>query len=187
MQDRPTKTSPNLFTPIEIGPLELPNRIVMAPLTRSRAGEGNVPTSLSALYYAQRASAGSSSPKLARSCRRVRAISPHLESTAPSKSRGGNALRERCMPAAEGWCCNSGMSGAYRINPSSLEARCRSLHRRSSPRDKRSRQRASNRFRNRARSSSPRSPPLSPNMRTRRGTRCTQDSMVSRCTEPTAI
>ena len=58
MQDRPTKTKPNLFTPIEIGPLELPNRIVMAPLTRSRAGAGNVPTSLSALYYAQRASAG---------------------------------------------------------------------------------------------------------------------------------
>ena len=58
MQDRPTKTKPNLFTPVEIGPLELPNRIVMAPLTRSRAGAGNVPTSLSALYYAQRASAG---------------------------------------------------------------------------------------------------------------------------------
>ena len=34
------------------------NRIVMAPLTRSRAGPGNVPTQLSALYYAQRASAG---------------------------------------------------------------------------------------------------------------------------------
>lgn len=58
MQDRPTKTKLNLFTPIEIGPVELPNRIVMAPLTRSRAGKGNVPTSLSALYYAQRASAG---------------------------------------------------------------------------------------------------------------------------------
>ena len=52
MQDRPTKTKPNLFTPIEIGPLELPNRIVMAQLTRSRAGAGNVPTSLSALCYA---------------------------------------------------------------------------------------------------------------------------------------
>jgi N-ethylmaleimide reductase len=58
MQDRPTKTTPDLFTPIEIGPLELPNRIVMAPLTRSRAAAGNVPTVLNALYYAQRASAG---------------------------------------------------------------------------------------------------------------------------------
>jgi N-ethylmaleimide reductase len=58
MQDRPTKTTPDLFTPIDIGPLALPNRIVMAPLTRSRAGAGNVPTALNALYYAQRASAG---------------------------------------------------------------------------------------------------------------------------------
>ena len=44
--------------PIAIGPLALPNRIAMAPLTRSRAAEGNVPTALNALYYAQRASAG---------------------------------------------------------------------------------------------------------------------------------
>ena len=44
--------------PIEVGPLTLPNRIVVAPLTRSRAGPGNVPTLLSALYYAQRVSAG---------------------------------------------------------------------------------------------------------------------------------
>jgi N-ethylmaleimide reductase len=58
MQDRPTKIAPNLFTPIDIGPLKLPNRVVMAPLTRSRAGPGNVPTQLNALYYAQRASAG---------------------------------------------------------------------------------------------------------------------------------
>jgi N-ethylmaleimide reductase len=58
MQDRPNKTTPDLFTPIEIGPLKLPNRIVMAPLTRSRAAAGNVPTVLNALYYAQRASAG---------------------------------------------------------------------------------------------------------------------------------
>ena len=57
MPDRP-KTVPNLFTPIALGPLKLPNRVVMAPLTRSRAAEGNVPTLLNALYYAQRASAG---------------------------------------------------------------------------------------------------------------------------------
>lgn len=48
----------NLFSPIKLGPYELPNRIVMAPLTRSRAGNGNVPHTLNALYYAQRASAG---------------------------------------------------------------------------------------------------------------------------------
>jgi N-ethylmaleimide reductase len=47
-----------LFTPIQIGELTLPNRVVMAPLTRRRAAEGKVPTVLSARYYAQRASAG---------------------------------------------------------------------------------------------------------------------------------
>lgn len=50
--------TPNLFTPIQVGPYTLRNRIVMAPLTRSRAGDGNVPHELNALYYAQRASAG---------------------------------------------------------------------------------------------------------------------------------
>ena len=48
----------NLFTPFHKRGLELQNRIVMAPLTRMRAGEGNVPTALNAEYYAQRASAG---------------------------------------------------------------------------------------------------------------------------------
>ncbi len=51
-------TNINLFTPYKIGDLELPNRIVMAPLTRNRAGKGNVPHQLNAEYYAQRASAG---------------------------------------------------------------------------------------------------------------------------------
>ncbi|MEE3663187.1 alkene reductase [Brenneria sp. g21c3] len=47
-----------LFTPYQLGDLILPNRIVMPPMTRSRAGDGNVPTALMAEYYAQRASAG---------------------------------------------------------------------------------------------------------------------------------
>jgi len=52
------ETSTNVFTPIELGSYTLPNRIVMAPLTRMRAGDDNVPTSMNATYYAQRASAG---------------------------------------------------------------------------------------------------------------------------------
>ena len=55
---RPPHQDDGPLYPIEIGPLKLPNRIVMAPLTRSRATAGNVPTVLNALYYAQRASAG---------------------------------------------------------------------------------------------------------------------------------
>ncbi|MBD9499222.1 alkene reductase [Pseudomonas sp. BGr12] len=47
-----------LFDPIVIGDLELPNRIVMAPLTRCRADEGRVPNALMAEYYVQRADAG---------------------------------------------------------------------------------------------------------------------------------
>lgn len=47
-----------LFTPLTIGTMTLPNRIVMAPLTRNRAAEGNVPHDLNVQYYAQRATAG---------------------------------------------------------------------------------------------------------------------------------
>jgi 2,4-dienoyl-CoA reductase-like NADH-dependent reductase (Old Yellow Enzyme family) len=49
---------PTLFDPLVLGDLTLPNRIVMAPLTRCRAAPGRVPTPLMAQYYAQRASAG---------------------------------------------------------------------------------------------------------------------------------
>lgn len=47
-----------IFDPITLGDLQLPNRIIMAPLTRCRADEGRVPNALMAEYYVQRASAG---------------------------------------------------------------------------------------------------------------------------------
>ncbi|AXC16386.1 NADH:flavin oxidoreductase (plasmid) [Acidisarcina polymorpha] len=47
-----------LFAPLQLGTIKVQNRIIMAPLTRMRAGTGNVPTALNAKYYAQRASAG---------------------------------------------------------------------------------------------------------------------------------
>jgi len=49
---------PTLFDPIRIGDIDLANRIVMAPLTRNRAGPGQVPSALAVEYYRQRASAG---------------------------------------------------------------------------------------------------------------------------------
>ncbi len=49
---------PSLFDPLKLGDLTLRNRIVMAPLTRSRSGVERVPGPLVAQYYAQRASAG---------------------------------------------------------------------------------------------------------------------------------
>lgn len=49
---------PTLFDPITLGEIECANRIFMAPMTRSRAGKGDVPTDMNALYYGQRANAG---------------------------------------------------------------------------------------------------------------------------------
>jgi len=52
-------TNIDLFTPLGLGDLTLPNRLVMAPLTRNRAAmPGNVPQAMNATYYAQRSSAG---------------------------------------------------------------------------------------------------------------------------------
>lgn len=48
----------SLFDPIRIGSMDLPQRFVMAPLTRNRAGAGMAPTPLTAEYYGQRAGAG---------------------------------------------------------------------------------------------------------------------------------
>ncbi|MAD73677.1 MAG: alkene reductase [Rheinheimera sp.] len=48
----------NLFDPIKVGDLQLPNRIIMAPLTRCRADAGRVPNDLMVEYYRQRATAG---------------------------------------------------------------------------------------------------------------------------------
>jgi N-ethylmaleimide reductase len=53
--EQPFKT---LFLPYRLGNIELNNRLVMAPMTRSRAVERNVPNPIAATYYAQRASAG---------------------------------------------------------------------------------------------------------------------------------
>jgi len=47
----------DILSPFKLGPLHLPNRVVMAPMTRNRAGPGNAPGPLNATYYAQRASA----------------------------------------------------------------------------------------------------------------------------------
>src|SRR6202048_2955138 len=51
-------TPTKLFEPFKLGPVTLPNRLVMAPLTRNRAVEGLVPSPLAVEYYGERASAG---------------------------------------------------------------------------------------------------------------------------------
>ena len=57
-QNRKSAEHDDLFSPYRLGDLALDNRIVMSPMTRSRALAGNVPNPLAATYYAQRASAG---------------------------------------------------------------------------------------------------------------------------------
>ncbi|MEW1725223.1 hypothetical protein AB0389_37760, partial [Streptomyces sp. NPDC093109] len=59
-QPMPVNTSevspaPSLFSPISLGKIELANRIVMAPLTRVRAGSSGIPGDLMVEYYRQRA------------------------------------------------------------------------------------------------------------------------------------
>ncbi len=54
----PASTMPLLFSPTRIGGFDVPHRIVMAPMTRSRSAQpGDVPTAMNARYYAQRATA----------------------------------------------------------------------------------------------------------------------------------
>ncbi|WHM40792.1 alkene reductase [Streptomyces sp. BPTC-684] len=53
-----TPVGSRLFEPTRLGTLHLPNRLVMAPMTRNRAGADGVPQPIMATYYAQRASAG---------------------------------------------------------------------------------------------------------------------------------
>src|ERR1700729_1519719 len=59
VQPGETNSMPTLLDPLKIGDLELPNRILMAPLTRNRStGPGRVPNAMMRDYYAHRASAG---------------------------------------------------------------------------------------------------------------------------------
>jgi N-ethylmaleimide reductase len=58
MTFREKLTMKTLFNPIRIGDYQLPNRIVMAPLTRGRANNEGIPQGISADYYGQRATAG---------------------------------------------------------------------------------------------------------------------------------
>ena len=87
---QPTK----LFEPFKLGPITLPNRLVMAPLTRNRAvPPGMVPSPLAVEYYAQRASAGLLVTDFAvRGCARV----THSEvPSTPDTEKSFEELRQR--------------------------------------------------------------------------------------------
>ena len=79
----------DLLNPYRLGSLELANRIVMAPMTRSRALAGNVPNPLAVTYYAQRASAGLIVTEATQVSRKVLVTSARPVFTPPSRSMPG--------------------------------------------------------------------------------------------------
>ena len=98
-----------LFDPITLGYLQLPNRIIMAPLTRCRADEGRVPNALMAEYYVQRASAG----LILSEATSVSAMGVGYPDTPPasgtmSRCVAGTTSPRPCMPPAGASSCSCG-------------------------------------------------------------------------------
>ena len=128
---RPAAATGSLFSTYALGDLELRNRMVLSPMTRSRALDGNVPNPLAAdLLRAAR---------FGRAARHRshagepagRRLYPHARaSTRRPRSPAGRRSPTRCTRPAARSSRSSGTSGASRI-PISTAARCRSLPRRS--------------------------------------------------------
>src|SRR5690349_129302 len=57
-EERQGTPMPSLLDPLTVGDWQLPNRVLLAPLTRTRASAGRVPNAMMAEYYRQRAGAG---------------------------------------------------------------------------------------------------------------------------------
>src|SRR6202140_4517016 len=94
-----------LFTPVRMGDLDLPNRIVMAPLTRMRAG----PTALQAEYYAQQASAGLIAAE-------ATAISPPITSCGKVEDN----LPDRAAYLGHGWTAYAALTRGLPVHPGTL-------------------------------------------------------------------
>lgn len=81
----------HLFCPLRLGQLHLANRIIMHPMTRSRASQpGDVANAMMASYYAQRAEAGLIISEAPKSTPFAKATPRCRGSTAPSRSRAGS-------------------------------------------------------------------------------------------------
>lgn len=105
----------DLFSPYRLGPLLLPNRMVMAPMTRNRAGPGDVPGELNITYYVQRAGAGLIAQRAARSRAKAKAMRERRASMTPRKSTAGKVSHKPCTPPAGVSFSNSGTSAASPI------------------------------------------------------------------------
>ena len=99
-----------LLSPMRLGDVELPNRVIMAPLTRSRAdSDGRIPNDLMAEYYAQRASAGLiiSEATIVDPMGAGMQIRP--VSILMNRSRGGKRSLMPCTQKVVVYFCNYGM------------------------------------------------------------------------------
>jgi hypothetical protein len=96
-----------LFNPVRMGEPDLPNRIVMAPLTRMRAGPiDHVPTAPQAEYYAQRASAGLIVAE-------ATAISPPITSC----GKVGDDHLDRAAYPGHGWTAYAALARGLPVHP----------------------------------------------------------------------
>ena len=103
----------DLFSPLAIGDLALPNRIVMAPLTRSRATPERVPTPMMVEHYVQRASAGLIIAEATNVVAAVERLGLRARaSSRRRKSKPGGRWSRRCTPRAAGSRCSSGTAAA---------------------------------------------------------------------------
>ncbi len=103
-----------LFDPVSLGDLVLPNRIVMAPLTRNRAlHDGDVPHALNAQYYEQRASAGLIITEAHKYRQRGKATPGHLVFIVTLRSMVGARLLMLFMPKAAASLSSYGMWVAF--------------------------------------------------------------------------
>lgn len=91
---------PSLFSPLQLGSLEVPNRILMAPLTRCRSEAGDVPGDLIATHYAQRASAGlliaEATMAIANNCAFMGAPGIHSEAQVVGWRKTTDAVHKAC-------------------------------------------------------------------------------------------
>jgi hypothetical protein len=124
--------SVDLFSSYRLGDIALDNRLVMWPMTRSRALDGNVPNPVAKTYYVQRASAGLIITEATQVSRRVSATSARRAFIRLSRSPAGERSQRPCTALAERSLPSCGTSAASRT-PISTAANCPS-HRRRLPR-----------------------------------------------------
>ena len=101
-----------LFTPTQLGSLSIPNRVIMAPLTRARMPD-SVPGQIQEAYYGQRAGAGLIISEATNTPPLPVATCTRQASGPTSRKRAGKGLLMLCMPKAVAWRYSCGTLVAF--------------------------------------------------------------------------